>query len=150
MKFYLKRGIWHMISSFLGLLIIDASIWRTEWRNAWKSGHRKFWTNRLTLWICWMSWWNTFIRSEGLNKRWADKRLIDTVVGRGRLLKTFMDRKMYYQVNTTIIVLWEKMTGKMLIARAVQLFMPENLRYGILIFCRKNDYEAVKSWGRWT
>lgn len=75
--------------------------------------------------------------------------LIDTVVGRGGYVKNLHGAKnMYYQVNATYYSALGENDDKMLLARALQLFMPGKPQIWYLdIFAGKNDYEAVKRAG---
>ncbi len=75
--------------------------------------------------------------------------LIDTVVSRGGYVKNLDGQKnMYYQVNATYFSALGEDERKMLLARAVQLFMPGKPQIWYLdLFAGKNDYEAVKRAG---
>lgn len=77
------------------------------------------------------------------------QRLIDTVVGRGGFVKNLHGQKnIYYQVNATYYSALGEDDRKMLISRAVQLFMPGKPQIWYLdLFAGKNDYEAVKRAG---
>ena len=82
-----------------------------------------------------------------------DKRiqnLIDTVVSRGGHVKDLHGAKnVYYQVNATYYSALGEDDKKMLLARAIQLFMPAKPQIWYLdLFCGKNDYEAVKRAGK--
>ena len=71
---------------------------------------------------------------KGLLSEERIQNLIDTVVGRGGYVKDLHGQKnMYYQVNATYYSALGEDDAKMLLARALQLFMPENRRSGILI-----------------
>lgn len=61
--------------------------------------------------------------------------LIDTIVNRGGYIKNLHGQKnIYYQVNSTFYSALGEDDKKMLVARALQLFMPGKPgRYGILI-----------------
>lgn len=62
---------------------------------------------------------------KGLIKDEQIQRLIDTVVGRGGFVKNLHGQKnVYYQVNATYYSALGEDDRKMLISRAVQLFMP--------------------------
>ncbi len=76
--------------------------------------------------------------------------LIDTVVSRGGRVKDLHGAKnVYYQVNATYYSALGEDDKKMLLARAIQLFMPAKPQIWYLdLFCGKNDYEAVKRAGK--
>ena len=86
---------------------------------------------------------------KGLIKDEQIQRLIDTVVGRGGVVKNLHGQKnVYYQVNATYYSALGEDDRKMLIARAVQLFMPGKPQVWYLdLFAGKNDYEAVRRAG---
>ena len=86
---------------------------------------------------------------KGLIKDEQIQRLIDTVVGRGGFVKNLHGQKnVYYQVNATYYSALGEDDRKMLIARAVQLFMPGKPQVWYLdLFAGKNDYEAVRRAG---
>ncbi len=71
--------------------------------------------------------------------------LIDTVVSRGGYVKNLHGAKnMYYQVNATYYSALGESDEKMLLARAIQLFMPGKPQVWYLdLFCGKNDHAAV-------
>jgi len=73
-------------------------------------------------------------------------KLIDTVVNRGGMVKDLHGQKnVYYQVNSTYYSALGEDDKKMLMARALQLFMPGKPQIWYLdLFAGKNDYEAVK------
>ena len=75
--------------------------------------------------------------------------LIDVVVGRGGHVKNLHGQKnMYYQVNATFYSALGEDDRKMLLARAIQLFMPGKPQVWYLdLFAGKNDYEAVRRAG---
>ena len=75
--------------------------------------------------------------------------LIQTIVGRGGLVKDLHgQKKMYYQVNSTYYSALGDDDKKMLLARAIQMFMPGKPQVWYLdLFAGKNDYEAVKRAG---
>ena len=75
--------------------------------------------------------------------------LIDTVVSRGGYVKDLHGAKnMYYQVNATYYSALGESPEKMLLARAIQLFMPGKPQVWYLdLFCGKNDHEAVRRAG---
>ena len=71
--------------------------------------------------------------------------LIDLVVSRGGYVKNLYGQKnIYYQVNATYYSALGEEDSKLLLARAVQLFMPEKPQIWYLdLFAGKNDIEAV-------
>lgn len=71
--------------------------------------------------------------------------LIDTVVARGGYIKNLHGQKnVYYQVNATYFSALGEDERRMLLARAVQLFMPGKPQVWYLdLFAGKNDHEAV-------
>jgi sucrose phosphorylase len=73
------------------------------------------------------------------------QKLIDTVVARGGRVKDLHGQKnVYYQVNSTYYSALGEDDKKMLMARALQLFMPGKPQIWYLdLFAGKNDYEAV-------
>lgn len=75
--------------------------------------------------------------------------LIDTIVGRGGYVKDLHGAKnMYYQVNATYYSALGEDDKKMLLARAIQMFMPGKPQVWYLdLFVGKNDHEAVKRAG---
>lgn len=75
--------------------------------------------------------------------------LIDTIVARGGYIKNLHGQKnMYYQVNATYFSALGEDDKKMLLARAIQLFMPGKPQVWYLdLFGGKNDHEAVKQAG---
>ncbi|WP_035791527.1 alpha-amylase family glycosyl hydrolase [Butyrivibrio sp. AE3006] len=75
--------------------------------------------------------------------------LIQTIVGRGGLVKNLHGQKnMYYQVNATYYSALGADEQKMLFARAVQMFMPGKPQVWYLdLFAGENDLEAVKRAG---
>jgi len=75
--------------------------------------------------------------------------LIDTVLSRGGYVKDLHGAKnVYYQVNATYYSALGEDDEKMLLARAIQMFMPAKPQVWYLdIFAGKNDYEAVKKAG---
>ena len=77
------------------------------------------------------------------------QRLIDTVVARGGYVKNLHGQKnMYYQVNATYYSALGESDEKMLLARAIQLFMPGKPQIWYLdLFNGKNDHEAVAKAG---
>ncbi|SFL20530.1 sucrose phosphorylase [Lachnospiraceae bacterium KH1T2] len=77
------------------------------------------------------------------------QRLIDTVVSRGGMVKDLHGKKnMYYQVNATYYSALGEDDKKMLLARAIQMFMPGKPQVWYLdLFAGKNDHDAVKRAG---
>lgn len=75
--------------------------------------------------------------------------IIDTVVKRGGYVKNLHGQKnLYYQVNATYYSALGEDDRKMLLARAIQLFMPGKPQIWYLdLFAGKNDHEAVKRAG---
>ncbi len=75
--------------------------------------------------------------------------LIDTIVDRGGYVKDLHGAKnMYYQVNATYYSALGEDDKKMLLARAIQMFMPGKPQVWYLdLFVGKNDHEAVKRAG---
>lgn len=73
------------------------------------------------------------------------EELINVIVGRGGYVKNLHGKKnMYYQVNATYYSALGENDAKMLLARALQLFMPGKPQIWYLdLFLGKNDYEAV-------
>lgn len=86
---------------------------------------------------------------KGLLSEECIQNLIDTVVGRGGYVKDLHGQKnMYYQVNATYYSALGEDDAKMLLARALQLFMPGKPQIWYLdLFAGKNDHEAVKRAG---
>lgn len=86
---------------------------------------------------------------KGLLSEKRIQNLIDTVVERGGYVKDLHGQKnMYYQVNATYYSALGENDAKMLLARALQLFMPGKPQIWYLdLFAGKNDYEAVKRAG---
>lgn len=78
------------------------------------------------------------------------QNLIDTVVSRGGHVKDLHGAKnIYYQVNATYYSALGEDDQKMLLARAIQLFMPGKPQVWYLdLFCGKNDYDAVVRAGK--
>ena len=76
--------------------------------------------------------------------------LIDTLVSRGGYVKNLHGAKnMYYQVNATYYSALGEDDRKMLLARAVQLFMPGKPQVWYLdLFAGKNDYAAMEQAGK--
>ena len=86
---------------------------------------------------------------EGLLSRDQIQRLIDVVVARGGYVKNLHGQKnIYYQVNATYYSALGEDDRKMLLARALQLFMPGKPQVWYLdLFAGKNDHEAVRRAG---
>lgn len=77
------------------------------------------------------------------------QQLIDTVVARGGYVKNLHGQKnVYYQVNAAYYSALGEDNRKMLLARALQLFMPGKPQVWYLdLFAGKNDHEAVRRAG---
>lgn len=77
------------------------------------------------------------------------QKLIDTVVARGGYVKDLHGAKnMYYQVNATYYSALGEEEDKLLLARAVQMFMPGKPQVWYLdLFAGTNDYDAVRRAG---
>lgn len=86
---------------------------------------------------------------KGLLPEEEIQNLIDTIVGRGGLVKDLHGKKnMYYQVNATYYSALGEDDRKMLLARAIQMFMPGKPQVWYLdLFAGKNDHDAVKRAG---
>lgn len=86
---------------------------------------------------------------KGLLDEGSIQRLIDTVVARGGYVKDLHGQKnVYYQVNATYYSALGEDDRRMLLARAVQLFMPGKPQVWYLdLFGGKNDYEAMRHAG---
>lgn len=76
--------------------------------------------------------------------------LIDTLVARGGFVKNLHGAKnMYYQVNATYYSALGEDDRRMLLARAIQLFMPGKPQVWYLdLFAGKNDYAAMERAGK--
>jgi sucrose phosphorylase len=76
-------------------------------------------------------------------------KLIDTVVKRGGFVKNLHGQKnVYYQVNATYYSALGESDERMLLARALQMFMPGKPQVWYLdLFAGKNDYEAMERAG---
>jgi sucrose phosphorylase len=76
-------------------------------------------------------------------------KLIEIVVGRGGYVKDLHGKKnMYYQVNATYYSALGEDDKKLLLARAIQIFMPGKPQVWYLdLLAGKNDHEAVKKAG---
>ena len=86
---------------------------------------------------------------KGLLSEERIQSLIDTVVSRGGYVKDLHGAKnVYYQVNATYYSALGEDDKKMLMARALQMFMPGKPQVWYLdLFAGKNDHEAVKRAG---
>lgn len=86
---------------------------------------------------------------KGLLSEAQIQNLIDVVVSRGGYVKDLHGKKnIYYQVNATYYSALGEDDQKMLLARAIQMFMPGKPQIWYLdLFAGKNDYEAVKREG---
>lgn len=76
--------------------------------------------------------------------------LIDTLVARGGYVKNLHGAKnLYYQVNATYYSALDEDDRKMLLARALQMFMPGKPQVWYLdLFAGKNDYAAMERAGK--
>jgi len=86
---------------------------------------------------------------KGLVPEERIESLIQTVVARGGRVKSLHGQsELYYQVNATYFSALGEDERKMLLARAIQLFMPGKPQVWYLdLFAGRNDYEAVKHAG---
>ena len=86
---------------------------------------------------------------KGLLPETRIRRLIDTVVSRGGIVKDLHGQQnVYYQVNATYFSALGEDERRLLLARAVQLFMPGTPQVWYLdLFAGKNDIEAVHRGG---
>ena len=86
---------------------------------------------------------------KGLLPEERIQKLIDTVVSRGGMIKNLHGAKnVYYQVNATYYSALGEDDRKMLLARALQLFMPGKPQIWYLdLFAGRNDLEAVRRAG---
>lgn len=77
------------------------------------------------------------------------QRLIDIVVSRGGYIKNLHGAKnVYYQINATYYSALGEDDRKLLLARAIQMFMPGKPQIWYLdLFAGKNDYEAMRRAG---
>jgi sucrose phosphorylase len=77
------------------------------------------------------------------------QRLIDIIVKRGGYVKDLHGKKdMYYQVNATYYSALGEDDSKLLLARAIQIFMPGKPQVWYLdLFAWKNDHAAVEKAG---
>lgn len=86
---------------------------------------------------------------EGLISDQRIKNLIDTVINRGGFIKDLHGKtNIYYQVNATYFSALGEDEKKLLLARAIQLFMPGKPQVWYLdLFAGINDLEAVRKAG---
>lgn len=86
---------------------------------------------------------------KGLLPEERIQSLIDAILARGGVVKDLHGQKnVYYQVNSTYYSALGENDKKMLLARAIQLFMPGKPQIWYLdLFAGKNDYEAVRRAG---
>lgn len=86
---------------------------------------------------------------KGLLPEERIETLIQTVVARGGMVKDLHGQKnVYYQVNATYFSALGEDERKLLLARAIQLFMPGKPQVWYLdLFAGKNDVEAVRGGG---
>ena len=86
---------------------------------------------------------------KGLLTEEEIEELINVLVKRGGLVKNLHGQKnMYYQVNSTYYSALGEDDKKLLLARALQIFMPGKPQVWYLdLFAGKNDYEAVERAG---
>ena len=86
---------------------------------------------------------------KGLISEESIQSVIDTVVKRGGYVKDLHGQKnVYYQVNATYYSALGDDDKRMLLARAIQIFMPGKPQVWYLdLFAGKNDHEAVKRAG---
>lgn len=91
-------------------------------------------------------------KNPGLLSDEEVENLIDIIVERGGLIKNLYSpdghKISYYQVNATFFSALGEDEEKMLLARAIQLFMPGTPQVWYLdLFAGKNDYAAVEKSG---
>lgn len=86
---------------------------------------------------------------KGLLDEERIQALIDTIVGRGGYVKDLHGAKnMYYQVNATYYSALGDSDARLLLARAIQLFMPGKPQVWYLdLFAGKNNHAAVEKAG---
>lgn len=86
---------------------------------------------------------------RGLLPEERSQSLIDIIVKRGGYVKDLHgEKKVYYQVNATYYSALGENDKKMLLARAIQMFMPGKPQVWYLdLFAGKNDYQAVADAG---
>ena len=86
---------------------------------------------------------------KGLLPEARIEQLIELIVSRGGLIKNLHGAKnVYYQVNSTYFSALGADERKLMLARALQLFMPGKPQIWYLdLFAGENDYEAVRRGG---
>lgn len=86
---------------------------------------------------------------KGLLSEERIQDIIEIVVARGGIVKDLHGQKnIYYQINSTYYSALGENDEKMLMARALQLFMPGKPQIWYLdLFAGKNDYKAVRCAG---
>ena len=86
---------------------------------------------------------------KGLLPEERIQALIDTLVGRGGYVKDLHGAKnVYYQVNAAYYSALGESDARLLLARAIQLFMPGRPQVWYLdLFAGKNDYEGMRRAG---
>jgi sucrose phosphorylase len=86
---------------------------------------------------------------KGLIPEERIEKLIHTIVERGGFVKNLHGQKnVYYQVNATYYSALGERDDRMLLARAIQMFMPGKPQVWYLdLFAGKNDYEAMERAG---
>ena len=86
---------------------------------------------------------------KGLLQEEEIQSLIERIVSRGGMVKNLHGQKnLYYQVNATYYSALGASDEKMLLARAIQMFMPGKPQVWYLdLFAGKNDHEAVQRAG---
>ena len=86
---------------------------------------------------------------KGLLPEEEIQSLIERIVSRGGMVKNLHGQKnLYYQVNATYYSALGASDEKMLLARAIQMFMPGKPQVWYLdLFAGKNDHEAVQRAG---
>lgn len=87
---------------------------------------------------------------KGLLDEKSITELIDTVVSRGGYVKNLHGQKnVYYQVNATYYSALGEDDRKLVLARAIQMFMPGKPQVWYLdLFAGKNDFEAMRRAGK--
>lgn len=89
------------------------------------------------------------VYNEGLLTDKQIEEVIELIIDRGGKIKNLFDAKgkkiSYYQVNATYFSALGESENKMLLARAIQLFVPGTPQVWYLdLFAGKNDYKAVE------
>lgn len=92
------------------------------------------------------------VYNKGLLEDKAIEAIMHTILKRGGRVKNLYDAEgkkiSYYQVNATFFSALGENEQKLILARAIQMFMPGIPQVWYLdIFAGKNDYEAVKKAG---